>query len=415
MQRSLHSQKAAVTAYSFIVFEDQVFDAHYLTRSFRKNLIHKLRESPFNKNKQDLLPPFVELELYTHQMKELVSWLKDHQKDLPSQKGVLSKRIDYILFCLETSIRKTEETWGNKNDYLIRYSITTLNCIDNHFKGRLQQKRQNNPHKYSTKTATTNFEKFNNPQIVFWCLDTDGLDLNQTILNEAEFITVAPLQRFFKKKIGRLVWKEHIYHHPQKASSNIDFSDPKSLKSLSYTGTDHFLIMLTPNLEIVAFSLMNAKKSELRSLLDDTYENKDGIPTLGFDAFIGISRLSKSRNTGDLKLRASRYDDILDLLIESDSITYHWSADKIDQFLQMVESKNENSDYGGPFLSASVYLRKFKGRAGKSVFLLDEKQNSPCEDISDCLQLYKWTINLEKHPVRDDDDLVTKLRVWSDF
>ena len=144
MQRSLHSQKAAVTAYSFIVFEDQVFDTHYLTKPFREKLIHKLKKSPFNKKKQNPLPPLVELELNSRQMKKLVSWLKHHQKDLPSQKGVLSKRIDYILFCLETSIRKTEEAWENKNDYLIRYSITTLNCIENNFKGNLRQKRQNN-------------------------------------------------------------------------------------------------------------------------------------------------------------------------------------------------------------------------------------------------------------------------------
>ena len=169
MQSSLHSQKDAVTAYSFIVFEDQVFDTHYLTKPFRKKLIHKLKKSPFNKKKQNPLPPLVELELNSRQMKKLVSWLKHHQKDLPSQKGVLSKRIDYILFCLETSIRKTEEAWENKNDYLIRYSITTLNCIDEHYAHpNLAKVRQNNPHKYIAPNATTNFEKFDNPQIVLW-------------------------------------------------------------------------------------------------------------------------------------------------------------------------------------------------------------------------------------------------------
>ena len=415
MQSSLHSQKDAVTAYSFIVFEDQVFDTHYLTKPFRKKLIHKLKKSPFNKKKQNPLPPLVELELNSRQMKKLVSWLKHHQKDLPSQKGVLSKRIDYILFCLETSIRKTEEAWGNKNDYLIRYSITTLNCIDEHYAHpNLAKVRQNNPHKYIAANATTNFEKFDNPQIVFWCLDTDGLNLNQTILNKAEHITVTPLQRFFKGNKATLHRKERNYHHPQNVSSNIDFSDIKSLQPLSYTGTDHFLIMLTPNFERISYSLLKVEKFELRNRLGNTYQSTKGIPTLGYDLFIGISRLSKSRNVGNLKLKPTQYEDILDLFTESESLSYNWSVDEMDQFLEMVEPKDENSDYGGPFLSAGIYLKKYKVGGKKGVFPLEEVEDSACERITDYLHLFKWTINIERRSNNNNEDSVTRLRAWSD-
>ena len=86
----------------------------------------------------------------------------------------------------------------------------------------------------------------------------------------------------------------------------------------------------------------------------------------------------------------------------------------MDQFLEMVEPKDENSDYGGPFLSAGIYLKKYKVGGKKGVFLLEEVEDSACERITDYLHLFKWTINIERRSNNNNEDSVTRLRAWSD-
>ena len=190
MQSSLHNQKTASEVYSFVIFEDQIFDKKYLNvkgHKIRSELILRLNQTPFNKRiTHENLPPLADLELTSEQMLELIRWFRTQLSQFEPS-FPMAKRLEYIILCLENCVNQTQSVWGNKNIFTIQYCLTTLNVVDRD--KSVMRFRSKNPNKYSATEKETNFQKGFCPQIAFWCFDSDGLQLNEASLNrEGKFL-----------------------------------------------------------------------------------------------------------------------------------------------------------------------------------------------------------------------------------
>lgn len=415
MQDSLHNQRTAIEVYSFLIFEDQIFNNNYL-RKTRKRLVARLSESPFNMSNLERvygLPPYVDLELSSLQIFELMDWFKSEIQGYETSQPI-TKRLQYILFCLEKGVEHTESIWGDKNKFTIQYSISILSSVDG--QKSILNARKNNPHKYSSRPQDTNFQKYDSPQLAFWCVDTDGLSLDTTSLNIGRKTSVGPLQRFFdpsKKHSEKLNRIEKFCHHPQRVSNDVEFPIKNNMNDFSYGGTDHFVILLTPNLEICSYSLRGNSKSILRRNLEMTHKLGDKM-VIGFDAFIGNSRLSSSSSLPQaLQLNPNSYNEILQLFLNSDSISHNWSSDNMDEFLAFVQPRAGFDKLGGPYIEAGLYLKKgLKGKDGKGIFPIYPNNTSIVSKISDHINVYKWTTNVKKNKI--NSKVINRFSAWGE-
>ena len=172
------------------------------------------------------------------------------------------------------------------------------------------------------------------------------------------------MQRFFdpsKKYSTKLSRIERYCHHPQRISSFQELSVKENIGRPAYQGTDHFVILLTPNLEICSYRLEKGLKSNLRGNMRKKYDVK-GEKVSGFDLFIGSSRLSSSpiAMPQSVKLNPDFHDEILDIFLNGESISHNWSEKDIPAFLKFLLPGKVSNTIGQGYIAAVCISRNRK-------------------------------------------------------
>jgi len=196
------------------------------------------------------------------------------------------RKLEYLLKCLEYCNDVIRLLWNSERGYETMIEISPLTDVDN-LKHPLRAPEQ------------FNFDS-GMPQLVFWCLDTDGLQLNHSVLNhQRSHVTVKPLRNFVfsGKKITTMNKKLAYYQHPQYLSSESRYF--QSQGNYGRISTDHFIILLHPNAEILTHSMHEESKDRLRNYLtnESIVYKKGGLRKHGTRVFIGIAMLLKNSST----------------------------------------------------------------------------------------------------------------------
>ena len=192
MSSSIHSQKILKDAKVFIFFEDQVFNYLYIGE-VRRKMASELKR--ICSRDEVILPnPVNSMTLNVEQMTRLVEFI---QLQAMQERGgfidnPINKTLQYIKICLEIALDK------GKNLFSVGYELTFEIAIKDFF----DQLRS----KYVNPSIDSNYDKNDSSQIAVWCLDSDGLQLDEKSLNSGRSISVTPLQMFinYRKRKGLL-------------------------------------------------------------------------------------------------------------------------------------------------------------------------------------------------------------------
>ena len=192
MSSSIHSQKILKGAKVFIFFEDQVFNYLYIGE-VRRKMASELKR--ICSRDEVLLPnPANSMTLNVGYMTGLIEFI---QLQAMQERGgfidnPINKTLQYIKICLEIALDK------GKNLFSVGYELTFEIAIKDFF-DKLRSK-------YVNPSIDSNYDKNDSSQIAVWCLDSDGLQLDEKSLNSGRSISVTPLQMFinYRKRKGLL-------------------------------------------------------------------------------------------------------------------------------------------------------------------------------------------------------------------
>ena len=289
------------------------------------------------------------------------------------------RKLEYLLKCLEYCNDVIRLLWNSEHGYETMIEISPLTDVDN-VKHPLRVPEQ------------FNFDS-GMPQLVFWCLDTDGLQLNQNVLNhQRSHVTVKPLRNFVFSSEKKKSMKKKLayYQHPQYLSAQTRYT--QSHNKFERTSTDHFIILLHPNAEVLSYSMHTESKRKLGYWLnnENVVYKKGGITKHGTRVYIGIALLVKnSSGTPTPTLKEEEIRSVQQLFLNNEVLSYNWSENDADAFLRFVEPSDYcNQEYENNVLSASLYVKKNNKKQHFPLSPILSRINKPIQDI---MSFFKWT------------------------
>jgi len=261
--------------------------------------------------------------------------------------------------------------------------------------------------------------------LTLWVLDTDGLDLNNQILNHSGFTSVSPMSQLINtnKLSGKKLRKKFLhYQDPVAGPQNLDVL---TCKTILRHGVDHIVAHLNPNLELFEKSKEHQDRQVCHNLLmsTDKIRNKsasrknypeDTPAQLHLNlAFIGTSLSNESISMP--KKKESTMPQLIERFCQLEIttglaapvISFPVSKEEMQEFFEIPD------EFASNYLAGAAYLRK----NGKNFPLRETKKPLNAEQFEDLfsssLTLRKWTINpTEKKGSGPDTPLVST--AWSD-
>ena len=261
--------------------------------------------------------------------------------------------------------------------------------------------------------------------LTLWVLDTDGLDLNNQILNHSGFTSVRPMSQLINtnKLSGKKLRKKFL--HYQDSAAGHQNSDVFKSQIILQHGVDHIVAHLNPNLELFEKSKEHQHRQACLNLLmsNDKIRNKsvsrkkypeDTPAQLYLNmAFIGTSlsnepsSMPKKREPTlpHLIQRFCRLDVQEDLV--APVISFPISREEMQEYFEIPD------EFASNYLAGAAYLRK----NGRDFPLQETKKPLNAEQFEDLfsssLTLRKWTIYpTGKKGSRPDTGLIST--AWSD-
>ena len=305
----------------------------------------------------------------------------------------LCRKLEYLLQCLDYCYSIVRSLWTAERGFETIIEISPLSDVD------AEKHPLTNPEDY-------NFQS-DMPQLVFWCLDTDGLQLNQKVLNhQNSHVSVKPLRDFIysedkaaPKKKKRL----RFMQVPQNLSTRRNLSHITKNNGIQ-NSTDHFIILLHPNAEALNYSMRSESKEKLkRHITNENAVWKKKKTMHGTKVFIGISLLLKN---SEVHVQPTFKEGILDLVqqlfLQNDALSHSWNEDDEKEFLKFVRPNADDfNTYERNVLSGSLYIKKDR-RGNFPLMKIRTRVKQPMKDL---LTVFKWTTSVNKKTVS---------RIWSE-
>ena len=421
MSSSIHSQKILKDAKVFVFFEDKVFGRFYIGEVVQK-LISELMKI-LSVSEVKLPGTTSSMTLNVEQMTRLVEFIELQAKQERDgfTHNPVNKTLQYIKICLGTALYK------GKNLFSVGYELTFEIAIKDFF--------DNGGSKYIKSENDSNYVKNDSSQIAVWCLDSDGLQLDEKSLNAGRSVSVTPLQMFIHYQNRKGLFKNRkklltdlSFHHPQSRRNKIKFDTYESIERTStkykYKGTDNFIIMLSPFAEIFRYSINEESLIELEDSLGRSYPGGEGEPVHGIEAFVGRSYLTGGKKIPSLIIRPDQFQEVRSLFVTHEAFTKHWTERDVSQFLNLVKPVKEHEDMGlgGPYIAAGLYLKKGKvliEGIPVTKFPMPMSQNLPHLNLNKNIAIYKYsalmkpTYKISKSGEKELSGM-DRIMVWSD-
>ena len=164
-------------------------------------------------------------------------------------------------------------------------------------------------------------------------------------------------------------------------SNNVDLQD----------STDHFLIMLHPNAEVLEYSMDDESKIKLKShITKENVKFKKGKFKHGTKVYIGIGLLLKNSNSEPNPVfRGEMLPSVQKLFLNDKLLSHSFSDANEDEFLKYVKpDPRRKNRYEGNVLAGSFYIKK---GTKKNIFPLKKSKTKTNQQIGDILTVFKWT------------------------
>ena len=338
MLSNLHAQNILSPARIFVIFEDQKIYQHHMWNGvynycLNKNTLHDTQILGESRNT----------------LSDKIQQLNQEKKIMLSEGNLTdSNNIDYVSECLTKCYLIIESLWTKERDFDSVIEISSLANLE----------KSEHPLK---KPEMFNFDS-SMPHLVFWCLDTDGLLLTEKELNQQGHISVKPLRDFLfsaDKMETSYQNKVRYIQHSQKIHSK------NNVYSQDVNSTDHFMILLHPNAEILEYCMSPSSKERLSSLStqQDVYFKKvNGVQKRkhGTKVYIGVGLQTRnSKSVPNPEICEDSIQTVQTLFLENDVMAHSWNGDDVDEFLSLVKPiEITHEEYVGNVVSASLYLKK---------------------------------------------------------
>lgn len=387
MLSNLHSQYVKSPARIFVILEDQkLFKENFWKEALYPNIDPILRDDLFSKissyklrlensSTSDSLSPLDSMPVFSRCLESLEGLEKSKQF---KNSFNVRRKLDYLLKCLGHCRDIVQSIWTEERGFETVIEISCLSDMDNPTISHPLK----NPENY-------NFES-DMPQLVFWCLDTDGLQLNQKVLNhQHSHISVKPLRNFIYSGKSKQMKKLDFMQHPQYIHINARSNQSSNINLQN--STDHFLILLHPNAEVLEYSMHEESKIKLKSFI--TKENvkfKKNRFKHGTMVFIGIGLLLKNSNSEPNPIfRSEMLPSVQKLFLDNNLLCHSFSDANEDEFLKYITADPLRTNrYEGNVLAGSFYIKK---GTRNQTFPLQKNITKINQNISDILTVFKWT------------------------
>ncbi len=261
--------------------------------------------------------------------------------------------------------------------------------------------------------------------LTLWVLDTDGLVLNNQILNHSGFTSVSPMEQLINTNEMKNKSLKKKFLHYQDSAAGPQNSHVWNSKIILRHGVDHIVAHLNPNLELFEKSKEHQHRQRCLNLLmsNDKVANKgasrknypeDTRAQLHLNlAFIGTSLSHESLSMP--KKKESTLPQLIERFCRLDIttglaapvISFPVSREEMQEYFEIPDGFASN------YLAGAAYLRK----NGNNFPLQDTKKPLNTEQFEDILSsnltLRKWTIYpTGKKGSRKDTHLIST--AWSD-
>lgn len=388
MLSNLHSQSVKSPARIFVILEDQkLFKENFWKEVLYPNIDSISRDDFFsnissyklrldNSSTSGSLSPLDSMPVFSRCLENLEGLEKS--KEFKNRFNV-RRKLDYLLKCLGHCRDIIQSIWTAERGFETVIEISCLSDMDNPTISHPLK----NPENY-------NFES-DMPQLVFWCLDTDGLQLNQKVLNhQRSHISVKPLRNFIYSGKSKQMKKLDFMQHPQYIHINASSNQSSNIELQN--STDHFLILLHPNAEVLEYSMHEESKIKLKyHITKENVKFKKGKSKHGTKMFIGIGLLLKNSDSEPNPIfRSEMLPSVQNLFLDDKLLFHSFSDANEDEFLKYVKpSPLRKNRYEGNVLAGSFYIKK--GGKWNQTFPLIKSTTKINQDISDILTVFKWT------------------------
>ena len=296
-------------------------------------------------------------------------------KELVRQYTV-SRKIEYLYECFDYCNKIIQSFWNSVSGFETVVQISVLKHIDT------SKHALRDPVNYPFDAEM--------PQLVFWCLDTDGLQISQKIMNHQHIHTnVKPLRPFVYTKGKK---KEAYMQHPQHLDRRKTLM--QVVNNVKSQSTDHFIILIQPNAEVLTYSMDMESKNKLRSKLSLKEQGRKH----GTVQHVGVALMLKdSIMAPQAEIKDNMIKLVQKLFLENDKLFHNWNNDNHQELLKYIRPiRNDNfrdpNTYQGNILSGSLYLRKYKG-AKIPLLKIRTKVN---HSVRDALSIFKWTTYIDE-------------------
>jgi hypothetical protein len=402
---AIHQQRDTPERYAMIVFEDQIFGRQYL-RGFRKTLDEKLKE--ILDGNGHLPSPEREQRLPGSKLADIIDFLNESIQPNSNEPTPQDNIKKYIAHCLEKSMRIALRTWNSQENQDFTFVVTTLSTLEG------------GKSRFCWKNGSTLNQDSSNEFLVFWCMDTDGLQLDMKHLNKAQSLNVKPLCPFFETGVKKAL----RFHLPQNtvqrrllkksATTNGLMGSGQFLTTMGdYEGTDHFFLLLSPNAEALQYRLTEDSVSHLSKKLSCDYPDAPKGPKHGTQLFLHMSLLSSKPGLSPSSKAIFRDPPAVIKRVASEmNIAVTWDDGNIESvhaYIRSVQDSWKVSD----LTSAGLYVNKGETRPKKKIFPIPRLPIAPQIKIEEMVSVFKWSTTLSPLNGKDKKNR-TVVSAWTD-
>ena len=243
--------------------------------------------------------------------------------------------------------------------------------------------------------------------LTLWVLDTDGLVLNNQILNHSGFTSVSPMNQFINTKEMKHKPLRKKFLHYQDSAAGHQNSDVCNSQIILRHGVDHIVAHLNPNLELFEKSKEHQHRQACLNLLmsNDKIRNKsvsrkkypeDTPAQLYLNmAFIGTSLSNEPSSMP--KKREPTLPHLIQRFCRLDVqeglvgpvISFPISREEMQEYFEIPD------EFASNYLAGAAYLRK----NGRNFPLQDTKKPLNAEQFEDLFVESIHHMHFYKHPV----------------